>query len=312
MGRLWDDRLVEVWASPGKAGGGVLFGQDAVLTARHVVAGALGGGQVKARVVRPGVSTAAWSPMRILWEEVGWDLALLVLDGSSAATANWEYPWSPSPVIVRLGTSAQRDCEAVGFPDSEVQESDDARPSKARRQSEQAVGTLLPAGQGKALLHHDQSLARHMVPLDVDTTHPGTHVGWQGISGGGVVVPDGRLAGFVIAAEPGHQAARLYVVLLAEALTDAVSLAGVLESVLGSSPVPEVENAPIYREILERDCLGPDGLPVRAGAADLMAFRVKPAGVPGESSFLDYALGTMTRSWPAACARLGTGAGCCW
>jgi len=284
---LWDDRLAEVWAAPGKAGGGVVLGPDMVLTARHVVAGALSGGRVLARVVRPGVSTAAWHAMRVRWEREGWDLALLVVDHVGAegeeARARWQYPSSPSPVIVRLGTAAERDCEAVGFPDAEVQKAAEARPGEARRQSEQAVGTLLSAGQGKAPAH-----PRRWIPLDVETTHPGTQAGWQGISGGGVVLADGRLAGVVVAAESGHQQARLYVVPLAEALADAAGLAGALAPVLGSGQVAEVRDAPLHREILEEACLGPDGLPIRAADADLAAFRVKPAGVPGEPPFLGY------------------------
>src|SRR3954452_7522370 len=63
VGVLWDDRLVEVWASPRSAGSGVLVGSDGVLTARHVIAGALAGGRVLARVVRPHGQVGAWVPM---------------------------------------------------------------------------------------------------------------------------------------------------------------------------------------------------------------------------------------------------------
>ena len=37
MGWIWDDRLAEVWAPPGKAGSGVVIGTCGVLTARHVI-----------------------------------------------------------------------------------------------------------------------------------------------------------------------------------------------------------------------------------------------------------------------------------
>jgi hypothetical protein len=66
---IWDDRLAEVWAEPGRAGAGVVVGAAGVLTARHVVKGALNGGTVLARVVRPGVATADWVPMRVLAED---------------------------------------------------------------------------------------------------------------------------------------------------------------------------------------------------------------------------------------------------
>ncbi len=77
MAMIWDDRLAEVWAAPGRAGAGVVVGAAAVLTARHVVAGALDGGRVLARVVRPGALTAGWVPMPVLAEDADWDVALL-------------------------------------------------------------------------------------------------------------------------------------------------------------------------------------------------------------------------------------------
>ena len=80
MTTIWDDRLAEVWAAPGKAGAGVVVGAAAVLTARHVVAGALDGGSILARVVRPGAVTADWVPMMVLAEDADWDVALLGVD----------------------------------------------------------------------------------------------------------------------------------------------------------------------------------------------------------------------------------------
>ena len=73
---IWDDRLAEVWAEPGKAGAGVVIGMAAVLTARHVVAGALDRGRILARVVKPGIRTD-WVPMTVLAEDADWDVALL-------------------------------------------------------------------------------------------------------------------------------------------------------------------------------------------------------------------------------------------
>jgi len=151
---LWGDRLAEVWAVPRRAGAGVVVGAGAVLTARHVVAGALGGGRVLARVVRPGAATADWVPMRVLAEDAGWDVALLGVDEEKAAAggpgARWLAPGSVSPVVVRLGTAAEPGCEAVGFPQAEVQRAPDGSPVGTVRQSEQMTGTLLPAGQGEA------------------------------------------------------------------------------------------------------------------------------------------------------------------
>ncbi len=95
MARLWADRLVEVWAEPGRAGSGVVLGSHGILTARHVVEDARGENDVLARVVRPGVETATWTPMEIAWEDPDWDLALLVVDESGHEI--WSAPQSPSP-----------------------------------------------------------------------------------------------------------------------------------------------------------------------------------------------------------------------
>src|SRR4051812_10866214 len=117
MGALWDDRLVEVWAAPGSAGSGVLVGSHGVLTARHVIAGALADGGVLARVVPPHGQVGVWVPMTVPWEDGEWDLALLAVDHSAPEAAHWMVPGSPAPVVAALGTGAEPGCEAVGFPD---------------------------------------------------------------------------------------------------------------------------------------------------------------------------------------------------
>jgi Trypsin-like peptidase domain len=68
-----------------------VVGGDGVLTTGHVVAGALAGDEARllARVVRPGQSVAAWAPMRAVWVEHEWDLALLRLDRESQAAVGW-------------------------------------------------------------------------------------------------------------------------------------------------------------------------------------------------------------------------------
>src|SRR5262245_31629498 len=167
---LWDDRLAEVWAAPRRAGAGVVVGAGAVLTARHVVAGALEGGRVLARVVRPGAAAAGWVPMRVLAEDADWDVALLAVDDGKAAAggsgARWVAPSSPSPVFVRLGTAAEHDCEMAGFPQAEVQQTPEGSPVGTVRQSEQVTGTLLPAGQGQAPVNPERPLPRRWMPFD--------------------------------------------------------------------------------------------------------------------------------------------------
>jgi tetratricopeptide (TPR) repeat protein len=289
---LWDDRLAEVWAEPRRAGAGVVVGAAAVLTARHVVAGALDGGRVLARVVRPGAATAGWVPMRVLAEDADWDVALLGVSDEKAAAggsgARWLAPSSPSPVFVRLGTAAEHDCELAGFPQAEVQRAPDGSPVGTVRQSEQVTGTLLPAGQGQAPVNPERLMPRRWMPFDTEGSTPGTQAGWGGMSGAGVVLADGRLAGLVTTAEAGHQQRRLYVVPFADVLAQSGKIARALAAVLAGPAVVEVRAAPLYRDVLQDGCLGPDGVPVLVREAGLKAFGVKPAGVPGEPDFLDY------------------------
>jgi hypothetical protein len=289
---IWDDRLAEVWAEPGNAGAGVVIGAAAVLTARHVVAGALDQGSVLARVARPGARTADWVPMTVLAEDADWDMALLgVSDGNADAGDSgrrWLGPSSPSPVFVRLGTTAEHDCEAVGFPQTEVQHAADGSPVTTVRQSEQAVGTLLPGGQGKTPVNPERPLPRRWIPFDVDGAAPDDQAGWGGMSGAGVVLADGRLAGLVVDAEAGHQQRRLYVVPFADVLAHSSGIAQALTAVLGGPVVIEVRDAPLYRDVLQDGCLGPDGFPLLIREASYEAFGVKLAGVPGEPDYLDY------------------------
>jgi tetratricopeptide (TPR) repeat protein len=289
---IWDDRLAEVWAEPGKAGAGVVIGAAAVLTARHVVAGALAGGRTLARVVRPGARTADWVPMTVLAEDADWDVALLGVSGRDADADNsgprWLGPSSTSPVFVRLGTSAEHDCEAVGFPQAEVQEALDGSAVTTVRQSEHAVGMVTPAGQAKAPVNPERPLPRRWIPFDIEGPGPDAQTGWGGMSGAGVVLPDGRLAGLVVDAEAGHQQRRLYVVPFADALAHSGDIAMALTAALGGPVVIEVRDAPLYCDVLQDGCLGPDGFPLLVREASYKAFGVKLAGVPGEPDFLDY------------------------
>lgn len=295
MTRIWDDRLAEVWADPGKAGAGVVVGDDAVLTARHVVAEVGADGLVLARVVRPDAPVPRWIPMTILAVDADWDIALLrvrdndIDDGAEAAALEpgWETPSSPSPVFVRLGTAVERDCEAVGFPRSEVQQLDRS-PAGTVRQTEQIRGTLHPAGQGKRPVNPDRQLPLRWMPLDVDGATPKKQKSWGGMSGAGVVLSDGRLAGLVTSAESAHQQRRLYVVPLADVLDRSPRFAEQLSLVLGGRAIAETRNAPRNRDVLQAECLNPDGLPVPVAEAGLDAFGMKPAGVPGEPPFLAY------------------------
>ena len=87
MGSVWDDRLAEVWASPGRSGSGVLVGAFGVLTAWHVIRDVADGcpaDGLQARVVRQG-APPAWVPMRVLAHAEEWDLAVLGTEFDSVA-----------------------------------------------------------------------------------------------------------------------------------------------------------------------------------------------------------------------------------
>lgn len=288
---IWEDRLAEVWASPGRSGSGVVVGTFGILTARHVIAGpmeAASGGRVLARVIRRR-SPAAWVPMRIVGSNSEWDLAILEVDQSRLNAAAWLKPSSPSPIVVKMGSTSEEGCEAVGFPDDAVQHGDDTNPIDAVRQSEQLRGTLLPIGQAKPPVAPGRALPPAWMPLDVDTVPPAELSGWGGMSGAGVVLPDGRIAGLVVAAEHGKAQRRLYVVPVAAALANVPDLATSLAAVVGKPVVAEALSAPFYRRALYNKTLGADGLPQRLGeVVSLGVFGVKPLNLPGEPSYLEY------------------------
>ena len=284
---IWDDRLAEVWAG-GKAGAGVVIGTAAVFTARHVVANADGRG-VKARVVRPGSLAGGWVTMRVLAEDVDWDVALLGVASSEAARdepgARWLEPSTSSPVFVRLGTSAEAGCQVVGFPQSEVQ----STPDSTVRQSEQLTGTLMPAGQAKEPVNAQRRLPKRWIPFDTDGPTPGTQAGWGGMSGAGVILPDGRLVGLAVVAEALHQQRRLCVVPFANVLDQSSGIARALSDVLAVPALIEVRDAPRYQAVLKSSCLGPDGAPLPLAAwKDLKAFGVKAADLPEDPLYLNY------------------------
>ena len=295
MGMIWDDRLAEVWASPNKSGAGVVVGPYSLLTAWHVVRSAGSEGRVLARVVCRGAQEVPWVTMRVVTTAPAWDVALLTVDNMDESQGGWRVPVSASPTLVRLGTAAERDCEAVGFPDALVQQDPDGSPSSRVRQSEQAVGILLAGGQARPPVNPSRPLPAGWVPLDVSTSTPGLQAGWGGMSGAGVLLPapDGRLVGLVVSAESEHQSRRLYLVPLADVLAAEPELEEAIVAAAGHGAV-EVRNAPLYRRLLYSSCLDADGAPVVIRAdTDLDRFGdgmigVKPTSIAGESEYLDY------------------------
>jgi hypothetical protein len=152
-------------------------------------------------------------------------------------------------------------CEAVGFPESTVQHAAAGSPAARVRQSEHVVGTLLPTGQIKKPVNPVRPLPVGWRPLDVHTAKPELQEAWGGMSGAGVVLPDGRLVGLVVTAESEKQLGRLYVVPLADVLAAQPALVEALEAVSGRVVV-EVRHAPVYRRLLYGSSLDAGGGPV--------------------------------------------------
>jgi TPR repeat protein len=228
--------------------------------------------------------------MRVVADAPDWDLAVLDVEPSRPEAAAWLRPGSPSPTVVAVGGASEEGCEAVGFPDQEVQRPEGiADPGEVVRQSEHLRGTLLPMGQAKPPAAPRPRLPREWMPLDASTATPGEQVGWRGMSGAGVLLGDGRLAGIAVSAEAGHQQRRLYVVPLAPALAQSAQLAAAVAAVVGAPVVAEARSAPRYRRALYRESLAADGTPLRLGeVADLGVFGVKPVDLAGEPTYLNY------------------------
>jgi TPR repeat protein len=191
--------------------------------------------------------------------------------------------------LVVLGGTAEPGCEAVGFPDQVVQRPAGSEPALVVRQTEQIRGDLLPMGQAKRPVHTERELPKAWMPLDVSITVPSSPEGWGGISGAGVVLPDGRLAAMVVAVDREHQLRRLYAVPLAEALQHAGGFAAALAQITTARVVAEARLAPEYRRRLTDRSLGQDGLPLRlTEVADLDAFGVKRVDLSGDPPHLAY------------------------
>src|SRR5215472_6571725 len=108
-------RVCELYAAGPEAegsGSGYRVGDGLVLTARHVIAPALSGGEV---LVRP-VGVTEWLPARVDWQDADADAALIVIEDEG-----WRAPAGES--VLRWGELAGSDpvpCAAVGFPGASV------------------------------------------------------------------------------------------------------------------------------------------------------------------------------------------------
>jgi Trypsin-like peptidase domain len=282
-----DDRVAEVWASPGRVGAGLVVGQNGILTARHIVASTLDDERatVLARIVRRGQRILQWVPMMVVWESAEWDLALLVVDSSKKPSGSWVPPVSEQPVAVILGAGAQQNCEAVGFPRSAKQVASN-QPDKTVRQPEHATGTLLPSGGSKRPVTVDRQLPREWMPFDINTKLPPANAGWSGMSGAPVITADARLAGLVVAADVDPR--RLYVVPVATVLAEEPRLGEIATASLASIRIESL-SAALFRSALDNRCLGEDGLPLAVrDITDLAVYGVSPSVPVYDATYLPY------------------------
>ncbi|MFD4656345.1 trypsin-like peptidase domain-containing protein [Kitasatospora sp. NPDC058444] len=192
------ERLVEVWAArraggPGKSGSGWVVGERGVLTAWHTVKESDGpGGELQSRPGRSG-RDEDWFDCTVRWSDPELDVALL-----KVVDRRWRAPDCPCE-LANVGDQPLR-CDVVGFPESE------SRPNGIP-DTEQAYGTLLPAGGGRS----------GRVRFDVSTTKPKTAALWQGISGAAIRDQrNRRLMAVVTDTHPNRGQGRLF----ATAITD--------------------------------------------------------------------------------------------
>ena len=291
-GGLFADRLVQIWAEPGKIGTGVAVGARGILTARHIVEGALNSADgIQVRIVPTGAvetSEPVWVHADCVCDNADWDAAVL----QARDDTGWVTPQTKTPVLVALDSRPVPDCHCVGFPDRDVQRGATGKPL---RQTTSVVGRLLPSAQARRPVMPDRSLPRRWLLLDIDTTPPETQADWAGMSGAPVVLPDGRLAGIVVEASP--QTRQLFFVAISDVVTHADSFHVQLDRVTGVATVVEVRDARRYRAALAIDSLDESGRPRRVDAQDsLAAFGVKRADTYEHGGFLTYVTRDADRS----------------
>ena len=194
---LFSDRLVEIWAEPGRAGTGVAVGGRGIVTARHVVEGALTSRDgILVRIVPTGAVEAAkpvWVRADCVSNEPDWDMAVLEVRDDP----EWVVPHTLTPVMVALDSRPEPDCHSVGFPAVDAQISSAGKPL---RQTTSVIGRLLPAGQarrpgmsGRKLPERWRAVG-HRYCTPAETGPMERNVGRPGCT------PDGRLAAIVVEA----------------------------------------------------------------------------------------------------------------
>jgi hypothetical protein len=191
-------RVCELYAAGQDAdgsGSGYRVGDRLVLTARHVIAPALAGGQV---LVRP-ADVPGWLTGRVEWHDAESDAALIGIE------EDWRA--APGQSVLRWGELTGSDpvpCAAVGFPWASV------RPDRVR-DTAHLYGQLATLGQ----------LKDGRLDVDVASASPSAREGgspWAGMSGAGVIA-DNHLIG-VITVDPARYQSRLVAVPVSGLLAD--------------------------------------------------------------------------------------------
>lgn len=280
-------RLVEVWAAGvdgiGRCGSGWVVGHRGVLTCKHVVERYLADverstdqpadGEARPTLqIRPSaaLSASAWVNCRIAWPYPFSDAVdMVLLEITPDIGQVWSPSAEPSP---RLAATGQHpiECMAIGFPDSE------AKPRRLR-DSEQAHGRLLPAGNARSVL----------APFDVDTSVPDNAGLWSGFSGSAVHDAYGRLVGVVAKVRTNRKERRL-LVLPIQTVADDPEFASAAVRV-GLDPTIEDYDAPLWRNAVDPRTLSPTGVAEKvANIKDLGALGVHASSPENNGSYLDY------------------------
>ena len=244
-------RLVEVWAAgsadDGRCGTGWVVGHYGVLTCRHVVEPFLASaGHSRALQVRLAASSSVsdWVDCRVAWSggEPG-SANIVLLEATPGPGQSWTAPADPPS---RLADVGQRPftCVAIGFPEASAR-------SSGIRDSEQALGLLLPAGNVRDVL----------IPFDIDNSVPDEAALWNGFSGAAVADEHDRLVGLVAQAKPDRGQRRL-LVLPVKAAADDPDFA-VAAARTGLNPVVEDFLAPLWATVTDPRTLSPAGVPQR-------------------------------------------------
>ena len=177
-------RVAEIYASHGAErsyGSGYLIAPELVLTARHVVAPALAGGDCELRLIGDVIpGRTDWRAYDIVWHEAALDLALLRARAGSPAYAGGASTLERMAALPR--SQDKPACTAVGFPR--------VMRHSERNQTQEVSGFVLTKSM----------LASGLWQVSVTGAAPRDDDDWKGVSGAALFCAD-KLVGVITDAE---------------------------------------------------------------------------------------------------------------